>query len=59
MAYADKVLNAQITRESTIKAIQKALARFVSHRGPGFASDSEQISIAGKIKMDSISIWWF
>lgn len=56
MAYADKVLNAQITRESTIKAIQKALARFVSHRGPGFASDSEQISIAGKIKMDSISI---
>jgi len=28
--------------------MQKALARFVSHRGPGFASDSEKISVAGK-----------
>ncbi len=48
MVFEDKVMNAQIASEPTIKAIQKALARVVSHRGPGFASDSEQISVAGK-----------
>ena len=48
MVFEDKVLNAQIASESNIKAMQKALARFISHRGPDFASDSDQISVAGK-----------
>ena len=48
MVFEDKVLNAQIASEPNIKAMQKALARFISHRGPGFASDSEKISVAGK-----------
>jgi len=48
MVFEDKVLNPQIAGEPTIKAMQKAFARFVSHRGPGFASDSEQLSVAGK-----------
>lgn len=48
MVFEDHVLNAQIASEPNIKAMQKALARFISHRGPGFASDSDQISVAGK-----------
>lgn len=48
MVFEDQVLNAQIASEPNIKAMQKALARFISHRGPGFASDSDQISVAGK-----------